>query len=138
MMSRVAQHSPRFRLAAPVSSAPTLPISRLLFFFQAEDGIRDWSVTGVQTCALPIFGANGVLDGVEQLWPHCHEEAHDLGKVVYARLRELARSLQVCANRCNAGCMHGVLKIGRASCRERVWISGGAVWSENEWAVWET
>src|SRR5262249_56779489 len=23
-------------------------------FFQAEDGIRDWSVTGVQTCALPI------------------------------------------------------------------------------------
>src|SRR5437762_5567134 len=26
------------------------------FFFQAEDGIRDTSVTGVQTCALPIFG----------------------------------------------------------------------------------
>src|SRR5258706_15137316 len=25
------------------------------FFFQAEDGIRDWSVTGVQTCALPIW-----------------------------------------------------------------------------------
>src|SRR5262249_59401989 len=24
------------------------------FFFQAEDGIRDWSVTGVKTCALPI------------------------------------------------------------------------------------
>src|SRR5262249_59262167 len=26
----------------------------IFFFFQAEDGIRDWSVTGVQTCALPI------------------------------------------------------------------------------------
>ena len=26
-----------------------------VFFFQAEDGIRDWSVTGVQTCALPIL-----------------------------------------------------------------------------------
>src|SRR5262249_54554504 len=26
-----------------------------VFFFQAEDGIRDWSVTGVQTCALPIW-----------------------------------------------------------------------------------
>src|SRR5437773_12179807 len=26
------------------------------FFFQAEDGIRDRDVTGVQTCALPIFG----------------------------------------------------------------------------------
>ena len=27
------------------------------FFFQAEDGIRDLIVTGVQTCALPICGA---------------------------------------------------------------------------------
>src|SRR5690606_40143831 len=27
----------------------------LCFFFQAEDGIRDFHVTGVQTCALPIF-----------------------------------------------------------------------------------
>jgi len=26
----------------------------LVFFFQAEDGIRDIGVTGVQTCALPI------------------------------------------------------------------------------------
>ena len=26
----------------------------VFFFFQAEDGIRDTSVTGVQTCALPI------------------------------------------------------------------------------------
>src|SRR5687768_1432410 len=30
--------------------------SSILFFFQAEDGIRDVAVTGVQTCALPIFG----------------------------------------------------------------------------------
>src|SRR5205807_6210030 len=29
------------------------------FFFQAEDGIRDYKVTGVQTCALPIFYAPG-------------------------------------------------------------------------------
>src|SRR3712207_7143898 len=28
------------------------------FFFQAEDGIRDIGVTGVQTCALPISGMN--------------------------------------------------------------------------------
>src|SRR5256885_16846272 len=27
----------------------------VFFFFQAEDGIRDYKVTGVQTCALPIF-----------------------------------------------------------------------------------
>src|SRR2546430_10986086 len=30
--------------------------SCVLFFFQAEDGIRDLTVTGVQTCALPISG----------------------------------------------------------------------------------
>src|SRR2546422_728808 len=30
--------------------------ARIFFFFQAEDGIRDVAVTGVQTCALPIFG----------------------------------------------------------------------------------
>src|ERR1022692_4407823 len=29
----------------------------VFFFFQAEDGIRDYKVTGVQTCALPISGA---------------------------------------------------------------------------------
>src|SRR2546430_8437272 len=32
----------------------------LVFFFQAEDGIRYLTVTGVQTCALPIFGAGGL------------------------------------------------------------------------------
>src|SRR5699024_11875028 len=30
--------------------------NNLCFFFQAEDGIRDRNVTGVQTCALPICG----------------------------------------------------------------------------------
>src|SRR5690606_41008265 len=30
--------------------------SQFFFFFQAEDGIRDFHVTGVQTCALPICG----------------------------------------------------------------------------------
>src|SRR5260221_10425875 len=38
-----------------------LGFRRVLFFFQAEDGIRDHCVTGVQTCALPIFF--GVLCG---------------------------------------------------------------------------
>src|SRR2546430_4642571 len=35
--------------------------SALVFFFQAEDGIRDLTVTGVQTCALPISGGRGAL-----------------------------------------------------------------------------
>ena len=32
-----------------------------VFFFQAEDGIRDWSVTGVQTCALPISSRDDLV-----------------------------------------------------------------------------
>src|SRR5699024_12131042 len=42
----------------------------ILFFFQAEDGIRDRNVTGVQTCALPIsvrallaLGSTGEAEG---------------------------------------------------------------------------
>src|SRR5207249_7051857 len=46
------------------------------FFFQAEDGIRDRNVTGVQTCALPIYlrpqqDDNFVLDtseGIQRFW----------------------------------------------------------------------
>src|ERR1039457_7395125 len=47
----------------------------LCFFFQAEDGIRDYKVTGVQTCALPIYNKQRqtvyglrrqLLEGVEQ------------------------------------------------------------------------
>src|SRR5438034_6057758 len=34
-------------------------ITCILFFFQAEDGIRDHCVTGVQTCALPISASDG-------------------------------------------------------------------------------
>ena len=43
------------------------------FFFQAEDGIRDSPVTGVQTCALPIFMGvrkDGITTVVEYL--HCN------------------------------------------------------------------
>src|SRR5256885_7078772 len=37
-----------------------------IFFFQAEDGIRDYKVTGVQTCALPISITDAADDAV---WP---------------------------------------------------------------------
>src|SRR5690606_39656150 len=43
-----------------------------VFFFQAEDGIRDFHVTGVQTCALPIsvvaatFAAHGTVVGLAE------------------------------------------------------------------------
>src|SRR5256885_8561330 len=38
-----------------VNRMKMLCMSFYFFFFQAEDGIRDYKVTGVQTCALPIF-----------------------------------------------------------------------------------
>src|SRR5690349_8829542 len=43
-----------------------LAIEDPYFFFQAEDGIRDLYVTGVQTCALPILGI-GAVDTHEAL-----------------------------------------------------------------------
>src|SRR5256885_7816686 len=40
-------------------------VGQALFFFQAEDGIRDYKVTGVQTCALPISSTRIFLSPVE-------------------------------------------------------------------------
>src|SRR5690606_2966800 len=52
-LKRLSPARPRLgpwqRLGEPWYSRPRV------FFFQAEDGIRDFHVTGVQTCALPIF-----------------------------------------------------------------------------------
>src|SRR5207253_5483404 len=42
------------RLLASVELSSDCDLRVCLFFFQAEDGIRDGHVTGVQTCALPI------------------------------------------------------------------------------------
>src|SRR5437660_6565646 len=54
-----AMTGPDTSLIGGVIAATTLLIlnyvvAELFFFFQAEDGIRDGHVTGVQTCALPI------------------------------------------------------------------------------------
>src|ERR1041384_8669535 len=62
------------------------------FFFQAEDGIRDKLVTGVQTCALPIYPRPGTQGAPPRRSP--------------SRWRPQ--------------------EIGRASCRGRGEISGGA------------
>src|SRR5205807_3116076 len=54
------------------------------FFFQAEDGIRDYKVTGVQTCALPIYVEPGHLHRVADLEPVALVRGGDLdlGRVV--------------------------------------------------------
>src|SRR5690349_22077371 len=83
------------------------------FFFQAEDGIRDLYVTGVQTCALPIW------HGVD------HAAPADL----QARFIELGKQLlEIALDRTKPGWFGGRVEhphsfkweIGRASCRERV------------------
>src|SRR2546430_3831556 len=45
-------------LVGPCAVPPYHACRHTFFFFQAEDGIRDLTVTGVQTCALPICKAS--------------------------------------------------------------------------------
>src|SRR5256885_4098938 len=86
------------------------------FFFQAEDGIRDYKVTGVQTCALPI-------------WQLLQAQASGVALFV-AALCVSGDCLQFCVFGSVLGCQLFALEfaldqcnfsqIGRASCRERV------------------
>src|SRR5690606_39877280 len=83
------------------------------FFFQAEDGIRDFHVTGVQTCALPI-SCSSAINGLMACSPASPAAAAHAGT---CRLTPPG-----------TGFLHGtgsgsLLKIGRASCRERVEMS---------------
>src|SRR5438046_9801008 len=80
------------------------PSRNVAFFFQAEDGIRDWSVTGVQTCALPILIAATVATIAVRV--HSCATAVDLAHSRSPR--------PICVLRDDAG------EIGRASCRERL------------------
>src|SRR5256886_12777889 len=86
------------------------------FFFQAEDGIRDLTVTGVQTCALPIFGADSRISG--------DDRAALRLKLARARIRrgelDLADSVLLGDSSVDALALRGWVEIGRASCRERV------------------
>src|SRR5207249_11444408 len=74
-----------------------------VFFFQAEDGIRDRNVTGVQTCALPIWF-----------------------EIVPATIMYEIGSYSL-PGRYSHWTFGKAYQIGRASCRERVKISEGAV-----------
>src|SRR5207237_7498155 len=84
----------------------------VFFFFQAEDGIRDSSVTGVQTCALPISGMQrGALTSP-------------------VRATNFSAALHSGGHSESGGEDDGgsdapeVKEIGRASCRERVEVEG--------------
>ena len=58
---------------------------------------------------LPLIGANGLREAIQSVYPNCHDEAHDLGKVIFAQLHDVGASLESCADACASGCMHGVL-----------------------------
>src|SRR2546429_4398476 len=79
----------------------------LFFFFQAEDGIRDVAVTGVQTCALPIFCRLLSLAPEEeavQLWG-----AHFFGDGNAAwsfHLAQVLRTRQDCRYNVSDRCLH--------------------------------
>src|SRR5207245_7406962 len=92
--------------------------SRLFFFFQAEDGIRDATVTGVQTCALPIS-----LDGTHGDPVLVHESHPAQTERLAALARPRAHEYDSCTRRVRgpqlAGAAGVVEEIGRASCRER-------------------
>src|SRR5699024_11693208 len=94
--------------STPGRSAARCPVPRRLFFFQAEDGIRDRNVTGVQTCALPISR----MYSTRILSPGFIRVLYILGIVI----------ILVNAVVMTFGSMIGLSgEIGRASCRERVW-----------------
>src|SRR5688500_20105696 len=86
------------------------------FFFQAEDGIRDYKVTGVQTCALPICV---LADSYVQLsvWSKM-----DGAAIVVSRAGEIVELEYT----------QFTAEIGRASCRERVEYSGCVIILRNK------
>src|SRR5699024_11733379 len=92
-----------------------------LFFFQAEDGIRDRNVTGVQTCALPIWRAYTRWLGLV---------VTSVAQALYVngyRRSDASEEMDSWdfwqANRMDS-------QIGRASCRGRGWTSVLAVGKE--------
>src|SRR5690606_40892585 len=93
----------------------------MFFFFQAEDGIRYFHVTGVQTCALPIFGRRLEPGGTWRRIPPVEVGADRAPcKEVVRRGDEVdIEQFAWLKNNPADGGRYVNIKIGRASCRER-------------------
>src|SRR5260370_13876235 len=91
-------------------------VSSYFFFFQAEDGIRDSSVTGVQTCALPISVVeHAPIRRGEEIGAALGRAQIRLQAKHRLAIGPLARPEGIAGR--NVKCLS---EIGRASCRERV------------------
>ncbi|TSC81669.1 MAG: hypothetical protein G01um101420_915 [Parcubacteria group bacterium Gr01-1014_20] len=55
------------------------------------------------------LGAEKIMKILEGEYPLCHDQAHDLGRVVFGRTRDIAESIQICKDGCTGACFHGVL-----------------------------
>src|SRR5690606_39433614 len=96
------------------------------FFFQAEDGIREFHVTGVQTCALPDLVRLMGLDPARVVGMRVEVEDGVLTERLVLPLTNEAG--KVAAIESMIGRRPTVVsEIGRASCRDRVWGSVVAV-----------
>src|SRR5256886_13093643 len=118
---RYRLHVGHFKLAVPVerriiSSFLDADVQRV-FFFQAEDGIRDLTVTGVQTCALPILAlfSDKLSETDKELFER--REVHRLAAAHVLERGVDARSLHQAAGESRVQWRQ---EIGRASCRGRV------------------
>src|SRR5207249_5988880 len=96
------------------------------FFFQAEDGIRDRNVTGVQTCALPISASCAVFAfrclAAASCGSSCSIARTSTRSSAHGRTRREGRRERPTPRRAGPSAW----QIGRASCRERVEMVVGA------------
>src|SRR5699024_11301603 len=98
------------------------------FFFQAEDGIRDRNVTGVQTCALPILTIDMEyqkrLDKIVQKHLKNAIQQHPYQNRFLEDALAIAMNPKTGEILAMSGQHYNRKKIGRASCRERVlkWV----------------
>src|SRR5690606_40625429 len=89
-------------------------------FLQAEDGIRDFHVTGVQTCALPICADTvGSASARSAPPPHTRRRRCPLADRAHKISPTIEISLTDRWENTTLSCMSPVRQIGRASCRER-------------------
>src|SRR2546429_157339 len=103
---------------ADLAKARTSATGKQVFFFQAEDGIRDVAVTGVQTCALPISVALAAL--LETLAERAEFQAAEAADERYRLAEQFPTTMQAGWLIAGRGRLRLAEQIGRASCRERV------------------